>query len=107
MSSHILDAQEMLRRAQATYNVALRQINAKLRAAVAQDPLKIDQAREIQRLFVDGLVSERLAPHVQPPEPVAMVTEPAAIESALADSAPAVNFEDMPADDKPNGPEKA
>lgn len=108
--AHIDDALNILRRAQASYNSALKQVDSKLRAAVAQNPSLLGAAHEIQRMYVDGLFVHRLHAHEQPPAPpapeptpeptpepepapeppadppVEVITDPVAIEQALADT---------------------
>lgn len=68
----LYDAREILKKAKAEYRRALRVVDSHLRAAVAQSPANIVEAREIQNDYVAGIASETtLGPLVQPPGPVA------------------------------------
>jgi hypothetical protein len=89
MSSHIQDAKNILARAKQEYHRALHQVDAKLRAAVAETPDSIPAAKAVQDEYIIGYSHCVLAGCVSPdPQhvPATFVTDPEEIEKALTDS---------------------
>lgn len=72
--SAIADARRLLAAANDAYQTALRKVDARLRAAVCQDPANLPEATGVQDLYGKGFTCEPLTGLEQPPAPPEPVT---------------------------------
>lgn len=88
--SAFLDARALLAKAKDEYQRLLRHVDARLSAAVAQDPARIPDAQAVQAEYLTGFQVAPFAEHNQPAPAAPDVEVP--VEDLLRDTVPATGF---------------